>query len=483
MLNLNYFEIKNLYGRINLKLNFNEDINLIYGDNGCGKTTVLNIISYILKGDFIPLSKYSFDKLKLVFNLNSSVEIKTDKNRDEFVVSYDIGNVTNSFRIPIIIQNHFDDYEIYRTRNIAIHDSLNKDLVNFKKILSKKLNLLVIPLNRINFSDLGDLEKEKLYMNIKKQSIRHSNSFDSDLSDLIFNGVTDSLISISKKLRTLYLDEVLRFKSREDKLNQKEVFRILIGDTSKLRLISDKDESNSEVSSKDDSDSTVHDLVDEQIKYFQNFINKTDKKELSQNLDNLLKEESFMVKKFDDLFFNVEQYIEDLRNHIKLKESDADILFLVLNGISLKQTIEKYKEIVKIFEKSKDKLKKKEKKYSLLVEIINTFFSNKSIRIDEGDIKIFDSKNEKKKIKLSQLSSGEKQILLFFISCIYHMFEKKSGVLIIDEPEISLNISWQRLFVKSINKINPKIQLIFATHSPFIVHDFDEKLIELEELK
>ena len=67
------------------------------------------------------------------------------------------------------------------------------------------------------------------------------------------------------------------------------------------------------------------------------------------------------------------------------------------------------------------------------------------------------------------MSSGEKQIFIIFASLIFGLKNNKSGIYIIDEPEASLHLKWQREFVSSILEINPNIQLIFATHSPEIV--------------
>jgi len=68
-------------------------------------------------------------------------------------------------------------------------------------------------------------------------------------------------------------------------------------------------------------------------------------------------------------------------------------------------------------------------------------------------------------IKLQSLSSGEKQILRIMFAVL------GAGVssLIIDEPEISLHIDWQRELVKAIMELNPQVQLVAATHSPEIM--------------
>ncbi len=70
-------------------------------------------------------------------------------------------------------------------------------------------------------------------------------------------------------------------------------------------------------------------------------------------------------------------------------------------------------------------------------------------------------------LELDQLSSGEKQI----ISIFSHLCLSKSPpIIIIDEPELSLSISWQESIIGDIFGAGVT-QLIAATHSPFIVSD------------
>jgi predicted ATP-binding protein involved in virulence len=54
------------------------------------------------------------------------------------------------------------------------------------------------------------------------------------------------------------------------------------------------------------------------------------------------------------------------------------------------------------------------------------------------------------------------------------------NILLIDEPELSLHLKWQRQFVPAIREASPSTQMILATHSPEIIFDVVEKLIPLE---
>ena len=70
---------------------------------------------------------------------------------------------------------------------------------------------------------------------------------------------------------------------------------------------------------------------------------------------------------------------------------------------------------------------------------------------------------------LSALSSGERQILTMLYSASRARFQ--SGVFLIDEPELSLHIDWQRIILRELQNQSPERQLIACTHSPEVGAD------------
>ena len=67
------------------------------------------------------------------------------------------------------------------------------------------------------------------------------------------------------------------------------------------------------------------------------------------------------------------------------------------------------------------------------------------------------------------LSSGEKQILVILLTALVQ--ENRPGVMLMDEPEISLHIEWQQKLITLVRTLNPNTQIILCTHSPAIVMD------------
>jgi predicted ATP-binding protein involved in virulence len=81
------------------------------------------------------------------------------------------------------------------------------------------------------------------------------------------------------------------------------------------------------------------------------------------------------------------------------------------------------------------------------------------------------------------LSSGEKQILIILLTTLLQ--DKKNYILLMDEPEISLHIDWQRSLIRNIRLINPNCQIIMATHSSIVYYyqGWIEKVERIEEIQ
>ncbi|RYZ85596.1 MAG: hypothetical protein EOP04_15615 [Proteobacteria bacterium] len=105
--------------------------------------------------------------------------------------------------------------------------------------------------------------------------------------------------------------------------------------------------------------------------------------------------------------------------------------------------------------------------------------SNKEIIFNERGYIQINLLRGSEKIPISSLSSGESQIFVILSHLFFNSKAKKDNVFIIDEPELSLHVQWQELFVESIISANPHIQYIMATHSPSIILDRVESCVDM----
>ena len=117
-----------------------------------------------------------------------------------------------------------------------------------------------------------------------------------------------------------------------------------------------------------------------------------------------------------------------------------------------------------------EELRKKESQMTNFCEVCNQYMTDKRFDYDSAEfkfsIKANGLKQNKRDIELRHLSSGEKQIVSLF-SHLYLSGEKNYFVLI-DEPELSLSVQWQRRFLTDIKNGGFCAGLVAVTHSPFI---------------
>ncbi|MEC1353431.1 AAA family ATPase [Bacillus sonorensis] len=107
--------------------------------------------------------------------------------------------------------------------------------------------------------------------------------------------------------------------------------------------------------------------------------------------------------------------------------------------------------------------------------------TNKQIRFNEEENKLvfLNSDNPNEELDLTLLSSGEKQIVIFFVFSLTSQFRTKDKVLLIDEPELSLHVEWQSKLLDLLMENNNSSQIIIATHSPDVIGYYKEYCSEV----
>lgn len=130
-------------------------------------------------------------------------------------------------------------------------------------------------------------------------------------------------------------------------------------------------------------------------------------------------------------------------------------------------------------EKKLASLEEFSKKIKILLKNINAKFKNKKLSIDtENGLNLFDHTGTA--LNLSNLSSGEQHELILIFTLLFNT--KQNSLILIDEPEISLHILWQKKFIEDlidIIKIN-NIDVIVATHSPSIAEGYNDIMVGLD---
>lgn len=107
----------------------------------------------------------------------------------------------------------------------------------------------------------------------------------------------------------------------------------------------------------------------------------------------------------------------------------------------------------------------------MFFRLVNSFFNEtkKTIDIDKAKNTIIFNIRDGGVIQLADLSSGEKQLLYLLLTVF--LMDEKPAILLLDEPELSLHITWQEKLVGALRELNPSCQIIMTTHSPSIFVD------------
>jgi len=115
----------------------------------------------------------------------------------------------------------------------------------------------------------------------------------------------------------------------------------------------------------------------------------------------------------------------------------------------------------------------------VLLEGLNSKFKNKNIRLskERGLIAIGPHDLD---LALDELSSGEQHEIVLLYELLFKV--TPNTLVLIDEPELSLHMTWQKAFLPELLSISREIGFssILATHSPFIVGERDDLLISLD---
>lgn len=442
-INLKNFEIIGLHNDMDVNISVEDNKLIIVAENGLGKTTIVNIIYYTLSRQWYKLSDYVFKELR--FNINnqtfsikrdellSFVKIRKLKGRtirrnsprfsriaDYLLNNYNLKDLSNNSNELEEVSQIFDVpvQFVYELLNelIFTSDDLSSNIENITDFLNKNINaqILYLPTYRRIEKDLKNIfpDIETNLDSLRDRRMNYEQEESNKYIELVEFGMEDVQRKVEKKLNTLYFNFTHNLRQS------------LMGG------------------------------------YLKDILNKNYQKYNYNLLKNISKDQ------LDEILSRIDKNI--LSNH----EKESLISFIEnyktdSTSISNEDKIVAYfiQKLVDIFEKQSIA----EQEVMNFVNICNSYCKNKEFFYsrDKRKIQIFLTE-QNKEIDFSKLSSGEKQI----VSLFSHLFlsTTKKFFVIIDEPELSLSVSWQERFLTDILNAN-NIGLIAVTHSPFIFND------------
>lgn len=431
-LTLTEFKIEGLFGSRDICIPFNNPVKILIGENGLGKTTMLNALYYTITSQFHKLNSIDFEKISLTLSSGDVFEIsKSDIAlvSDEELLNPRVTNITS--RLDKILT---DDEKIELAR--AFQNQDNKTLAQtvdkyVRKVSPQFPSYSFLIRKSIQFMFEGTLAKLQELSTKLRQNLG---------TDIIY---FPTYRRIEEDLKTLGLNEekILREDRGLIHFGMEDVQTIL--------------------------DSNLLEIKNTAINGFSSLTGEL----LNQYVEELPKIPKKIQKKIESNILNI---ILD-RVGENIKQTTKDEIIRLVDSKQIFQQQEKYRylanflvQLIKIYEEQEE-LDYLLKEFS---EVCSKYLIGKRLVYNESKLTISTYDNIKDKpIDLKNLSSGEKQILSIF-SKIY-LESRNSKIVLFDEPELSLSIEWQRDLLTDILKSNKCDLLIVVTHSPFI---FDNEL-------
>ncbi|MFJ4111485.1 AAA family ATPase [Pseudomonas sp. NPDC089758] len=438
------FESKNDY-----KIDLTEGCNCIYGGNGTGKTTIINLIVSCLNAEIDRIAKTPFSTISIHLAKSKQIRpasfLKVTRNQDisGTVISYEIFNEESK---TFIISP--------RARSNEISNELTDSL---KHKIFKYINLTHVPLLRMHDSELFGLRDER-------DEFLHSMLRTRNLSSSQINEILDPSVRVLTSLQRQFIAEANEARKvitgKLETLKSKILEKVMIDDALAQRASKTIGQVSKALHTKvEDVDVSAH------IKKF---------KDAQVSIPEEKIREHFVTwKKLNDNVRDSYAAMDTLREHAKESESDNKKFQQSLERfnnsyfalLAMTTFNDRFLSITEDVEKMQFEKLEATKSFRDYENEVNSYFQPKKIfNINEDGV--FSVKSNKRTVELSDLSSGEKHILTILGKAA--LSRQDGAVFIADEPELSLHLDWQRMIMPSIIRLSPKSQIIVATHSPAI---------------
>lgn len=413
------FKAKNRFAKVEFS---SDNVTVIYGDNGCGKTTFLKAINSFLSQDNDELSSIGIKKV--VCNIKDEdqpksicVELKDEgydwtefedsslANSRSLSLGVERGVSTQSLKIePEVLMSFFAhpkrQHELFGDHRVM---ALSKRSIYE---LSEELSFFLRRRNAARFRNKRpeiDFDEKHLYL----QSIKIEN-----IEELLLQRYRVARFTATRKIQSALFDTLsVAIDVENSGADNASTDKSQLG----KRIVESKDRI---IEALDDGDDN---------KFKNRIVAILGRIDQKGELDKIL-EHSLLSELFQNMI------------------DELEVEKLILSSINL------------------------------LVDRFNTYLINDKKLVINGNEVYVEIGAERHSV--NELSSGERHILTFLALVLFE--GQGRDFLVIDEPEISLNIKWQRELMALFAALLPSTQIIVASHSPALAKRNPNYLSELK---
>lgn len=451
---ISFLTVEGLHDQFDLEMEFKPGLNIIYGKNGRGKTTALHILANALELDFKRFNYLNFRRIRIGTFSNDTLEIVRGGVDGNCAISLN-GNSTSfggdsgtlseaeadAIRVAIgdratylpafrsvleRIQGGQSSYYRESAKDTELDEIETKEILNLREAAGRSPSRMVR-----EASELRVIREEA--STTARKTLQCRQWFGQFVPLVRYPSILEVDDGLSTEWRSAQLETAQREQNMFADVFVK-VFRTIVGLDSPGTPIG--------------TDQLLASIADS--------LNSTDYQ--------LGTRESF----------GIYQKLSEATDHLK-RHSGRDsqgIENAVLN-LYLDTLVARKEERKQAFQKSRD-----------FESSINKFLDKKTLQIGAIDPRsrtrssVSVGTEGGRKYGLSSLSSGEKQILTMLYSASRSRF--RSGTFLIDEPELSLHVDWQRQILRELMQQSAHRQIIACTHSPEVGGDHLEETQDFE---
>ena len=424
---------KNLHGHLNPKLSFQPGVNILIGVNGSGKTSVLNAMAWTLSPasiqDGLPagylLSSLKFDEINIAYTVpgqRKHQRVKAKRHENSIII--EVTGIKDVLEIPIVGRHHPSRMsairEIDESANLSarfMDDQRDNPVLRY---LSELPGPLYLPLNR-RWTEEGEApSRARARRSTTAGHLPISEVL--DLAEHVFRQEQAETFALNETLRNSILTSLFEVDG-------------FASPSSVWTLDELTERSNRVVKALENLGLNEARILSE--KYFarlRNVVTELGGQTIPENFSHDPKSEKWVEWIFEGspIVFRIERLIPLIERY----ESDR---------MKITQRSSAFLDSVNSFIRDNGKE----------IEFLRRF--DLSVRLPNGQ-----------QISSHTLSSGELQLLTLFTFLYFQFDPKQEFAVLVDEPELSLHVSWQNRYVNSVKAANPNAQFIIATHSPEI---------------
>lgn len=461
MISIKNFQIIKLFGHKDISISFKNPTQIYIGENGMGKTTLLNSLYYLLSLKWEELTKIPFETVSIELNkkkydfhhIDIEAYIKhSDTSRHSGFSQYlsDSLKETDIDYIKGIIKGTNRIENMHAVRNYLI----SKGFVisaSTRFIYDSVIEMLS---NRQNFQLFED----------------YSSKIKEECPDLLF---FPTYRRIERNISSILSNLINSYN------NERPISRLLREEIDELSQSSDKIHYGMQ-----DIDKKIDEICEK--------IRTISREKLDALSIDILKTEirgEYLMERneFSNEDINKLKLILN-RQHIGLEDKERERIWTLLNERKIydgnhKELLYLLGKLLVIYD-SYEEFDKAIKEFS---KTCNNYLFEKKFVFDESSLRLKLFRNlenieeNDEEIALDKLSSGEKQIISLFAEVYLNHLDKKF-IFLIDEPEISLSIHWQRTLLPDIMKSGKCELMLAVTHSPFIFdNNFEQYTMGMQD--